>query len=122
MLIFKMPYAVQPLDYHANTQSTAKTMAATAAAALKPANEWESPFDHIDESSFSVDPAAVTAEASCAVEEILRTIQMDAAPQLPPPVVTPINPLLQGMNYKVVRSSLSQLAGEHNQDVGNFGA
>jgi hypothetical protein len=26
------------------------------------------------------------------------------------------------MNYKVVRSSLSQLAGEHNQDVGNFGA
>jgi hypothetical protein len=27
-------------------------MAATAAAALQAANEWESPFDHIDESSF----------------------------------------------------------------------
>jgi hypothetical protein len=48
-------------------------MAATAAATLQPANEWESPFDHIDESSFSVDPA-VTAAASGAVEEISRTM------------------------------------------------
>jgi hypothetical protein len=81
-------------------------MAATAAAALQLANEWESPFDHIDESSFSVDPA-VTAAASGAVKEILRAIQTDAAPQPPPPVVTPIDPPLQGMNYKVCRKKIN---------------
>jgi hypothetical protein len=76
---------------------------------LHPANELDNPFDDIDDSSlaFDNDPIVIELVAN-AFDQITHDIQMDTAPQPPPPVVTPTDPPVQGVNYEVCREKLNE--------------
>jgi hypothetical protein len=77
---------------------------------LQPADVLDNPYDDIDESSFSfvTDPAVIELAAN-AFAQITRAIETDTAPRPPPPpVVTPIDPPAQGVNYEVCREKLNE--------------
>jgi hypothetical protein len=96
-------FAAASAAEHAARKTTMTTVAS------HPANELDNPFDDIDDSSLSFDNDPIVIElVANAFDQITHDIQMDTAPHPPPPVVTPTDPPVQGVNYEVCREKLNE--------------